>query len=102
MLSDFNQKVLILIVSLFLGAVLTIHVALCMTGGVLLVWGLHNLQFTLSFLQRLFSPAPRNAVSKPRPIALCHLYDPETNTMTALPRALILELFHGRRDNPFQ
>ena len=98
--ADFNQKVLILIVALFLGAFLTVHVALTITAGVVLVWGLHNAQSVLSLLKRLYSWEHRKTAPQLRPITLCHVYDPETNTMTAVPRAIIMRLFSDGRDTP--
>jgi hypothetical protein len=101
MLSEINQKAIILIVALFFGKSLrTNEDALYLIGGIALFWVLYHQSSILSFLKRLYSPAPPNAVSKSSRIPMVHLYDPEIGQMSAIPRALIIELFEKRRDTP--
>jgi hypothetical protein len=98
MLTDIHQKAFILIVGLFLGASLTVmgsfKESLLVTAGTTLFWALCSLPSILSFGERLYSPAPKDAAPKPRPTPLCHVYDPVTNTMTALRRDLLTAVLH--------
>jgi hypothetical protein len=89
-----------LIVGLSLRAALNgIHQAIPVALGAMLVLVIWYLPSILSFLKRLYSPAPRGAV-QPRPMPLCYVFDPETNTMTGVPRAALMQLLDGRKDSP--
>jgi hypothetical protein len=101
MLSAMNQKATILIVALIVGKSLPTHEAmLYLVGGIALLWALYYQSSILLFLKRLYSPAPRGAV-QPRPMPLCYVFDPETNTMTGVPRAALMQLLDGRKDSPY-
>lgn len=76
------------------------HQTVPVVFGVSLALVLWYLPTILSFLKRLYSPAPRGAV-QPRPMPLCYVFDPETNTMTGVPRAALMQLLDGRKDVPY-
>ena len=70
MLSQVNQKATILIVALVVGKSLPSYESMfCLAGGIALFWTLCCQSSILSFLKRLYSPAPRGAV-QPRPMPL--------------------------------
>ena len=101
MLSHVNQKATILIVALVVGKSLPSYESMfCLAGGIALFWTLCCQSSILSFLKRLYSPAPRGAV-QPRPMPLCYVFDPETNTMTGVSRATLMQLLDGRKDSPY-
>ena len=101
MLSHVNQKATILIVALVVGKSLPSYESMfCLAGGIALFWTLCCQSSILSFLKRLYSPAPRGAV-QPRPMPLCYVFDPETNTMAGVPRATLMQLLDGRKDTPY-
>lgn len=103
MLSEASQKAIIAIVTLTIGwSVRSDKQALFLILGLTLGLAVYSLSSILSFLKRLYSAAPRNAVSKPCRVPMVHLYDPETGQMSAIPRSLIIKLFDGRKDNSYE
>ncbi len=102
MMSEVNQKAILAIVMFAIGwSVRGDKDALFLIGGLTLGWALLSLPSILSFLKRLSSSAPRGVVARPSRVPMVHLYDPETGQMSAIPRALIIKLFDGRKDNPY-
>lgn len=101
MMSNMNQKAILIIVTLIIGKSLPTYEALFYSiSAITLFWALCSQLAISSFLKRLFTKAPRG-VLQPRPMPLCYVFDPESNTMTAVPRAVVMQLFDGRKDNPY-
>ena len=98
MVTQINQKAILLIIALLIGMSLRNNAeAFYLISGVLLCWALFQQSAINAFLKRVCSPGPRNAV-KSRPIPLCYVFDPESNSMTAVPRAAMMLVLEGRKD----
>ena len=95
MMSQVNQKAILLIVALLAGKYTRSDEGIFyLIGGIVLFWALHQQYTILSYFKGLYTPAPRNAVYKAAP--LMYLYDPETNSMQGISRALVTQLLEAR------
>lgn len=100
MVTQINQKAILLIIALSIGMSLRNNAeAFYLIGGILLCWTLFQQSAITAILKRVCSPAPRNVV-KPRPIPLCYVFDPESKSMTAVPRAAMMLVLEGKEEFP--